>query len=209
MQGKFIAIDGIDGAGKNTQILLIAEYLRDKNIRFQTSREPGGSAVGEKIREIFLDKNLEICPESELFLLFAARFQHLKNLILPAINDGQWIISDRYNDATYAYQGTARGIDEKILQSLEALFPNIYREPDLSIILSPDLNTATARRKLRGNNPDRIEDENQDFFDAVIRGYQQRAEKNSWCKIIAADGTPPEVFAKIKPYLDELVNGHI
>ena len=206
MQGKFIAIDGIDGAGKNTQILLIAEYLRDKNIRFQTSREPGGSELGEKIREIFLDKKLAICRESELFLLFAARFQHLQSLILPTINNGQWIISDRYNDATYAYQGTARGIEEKILQSLEALFPNIYREPDLSIILSPDLNTATTRRKLRGNNPDRIEDENQEFFDAVIRGYEQRAEKNSWCKIIAADGTPPEVFAKIKPYLDELIN---
>ena len=204
MQGKFISIDGIDGAGKNTQIARLSAYLSSKNIAHQTSREPGGCALAERLRDIFTDKNLEIPPESELFLIFAARFAHLEQKIIPSLQKGEWLITDRFNDASYAYQG-AGGIPTPTIAALEELFPTIYRQPDLSLILMPSITTAENRRKNRGEEADRIERKNQDYFQKVSEIYQNRTKTCPWVKLINADGSPDEVFALIKPFIDALI----
>lgn len=176
--GKFITLEGTEGVGKSTNLEYVTDLLRAKNIEVVLTREPGGTPIAELIRELLLAKHEEkMCDLSELLLVFAARAQHLDQVILPALRRGAWVLSDRFTDATYAYQGYGRGLSIKVIQQLETLVQESLR-PDLTILLDIDVETGLQRAKNR-SEPDRIELEKRQFFEAVREGYLELAKKNS------------------------------
>lgn len=203
IRGKFLTIDGSEGAGKTTQLTNIHHYLDAHGIDHLLTREPGGTATGERIRNIFLDKTLTPAAETELLLIFAARKQHLIEVIEPALARGQWVISDRFNDATYAYQGGGRGIPTERIRALETWVMG-KMQPDLSLILIVSPEIAAQRIDQRGGASDRIENEQQAFFDRVRATYTERTNTQPHVKRIDADGSPDVVFAQIHTYLDQL-----
>ena len=119
MHGKFITLEGIDGAGKSTHLAWLAGYIQDRGLKAVVTREPGGTALGEKLRALLLDKNEAMHLETEALLMFAARREHLDKVIAPALAQGEWVLCDRFTDATFAYQGSGRGVDWERLKTLE------------------------------------------------------------------------------------------
>lgn len=204
MNGKFITIDGTEGSGKTTQIQRIATYLQKQGKTVYTTREPGGTAVGEAIRHIFLTPELTPSAETELLLIFAARKQHLEQEILPRLSRGEFVVSDRFNDATYAYQGYGRGIALSRIQQLEQWTQGDF-QPHLSLILTLPASIANARIHQRGQETDRMEAENTEFFQRVADGYQQRANSQAHIFTIDASGEPDDIFAHIQPHLERLL----
>jgi dTMP kinase len=175
LPGLFITLEGIEGVGKSTCLKFISKYLQRKNISFITTREPGGTPFAEEIRNLLLHHHDEpVESNTELLLLFAARAQHLSQVILPALQNGQWVISDRFTEATYAYQGGGRNIPEKKISILENLVQDNFR-PDLILLLDAPV-TKALRRTHRRKQKDRIEQEKENFFRKVRRTYLQRAE---------------------------------
>lgn len=203
MRGKFISIDGSEGGGKSTQIVHICRYLREQGKSVYATREPGGTAVGEHIRQIFLDPNLKPTAYTELLLIFAARRQHLETEILPRLANGEWVVSDRFNDSTYAYQGAGRGIDIAHIRQVEQLIQGDF-QPDLTLIFSLDAATAQLRLQQRQQTPDRLEQEDSDFFARINAAYIERAAEYPHIQPIDASGSPEQVFARIAPHLDRL-----
>ena len=174
---KFITIEGIEGAGESTQIGFIQSYLSSKGIDVLITREPGGTPLSEDIRQLLLRQWTEPMDiMAELLLVFAARAQHLKTVILPALERGQWVLCDRFTDATYAYQGSGRGVSMEAISTLENLVQDDLR-PDLTLILDIDVDAGLKRVGKRGAR-DRFEVEESDFFEAVRRCYLQRANKD-------------------------------
>lgn len=167
----FITVEGIEGSGKSTQANLLRKFLNILGIECIHTREPGGTLVAEKIRKIFLEhNNLEtIKSETELLLMFAARSQHWHNVILPALDSGKYVICERFNDASFAYQGGGRGIDFKYINSLINLV-GCTRKPDLVFLLDLDVELALQRIKSRGSL-DRIEQEQSHFFYKIKNTY--------------------------------------
>lgn len=177
MRGKFITIDGIEGAGKSTHIQLIADFLSNKNIKFIITREPGGTDFGEQIRSILLDENTGVLDaKTELLMLFAARNEHILQKIIPNLEQGVWVISDRFSDSSYAYQGGGRELDFQTIKELERWVLGDFT-PNLSLFLNIDLQTSLDRVNTRGNK-DRFELENNDFFCKVYDGYQRLIKEN-------------------------------
>ncbi|HEB58336.1 MAG TPA: dTMP kinase [Gammaproteobacteria bacterium] len=174
MQGKFITVEGVEGVGKSTNMAFIADYLRGHGVTVVETREPGGTATGEAIRELLLDaRRTDICTDTELLLMFAARAQHLAELIRPALERGQWVLCDRFTDATYAYQGGGRGVPQARIAQLEDWVQGELR-PDLTILL--DLPVEEGLRRAAGRStPDRFEQEKRDFFERVRDAYLQQA----------------------------------
>lgn len=205
-RGKFITIEGGEGAGKSTNIPFIETYLRDKGINLVMTREPGGTPLAERIREILLDKSeTSMSDDTELLLMFAARAQHLAQLIRPALEQGQWVICDRFTDATYAYQGGGRGIDPERIAQLENWVQGSLR-PDLTIIFDLPVEVGMARAGQR-SDPDRFEQENVAFFNRVRQCYLDRANATpERYAIIDASPDLDTVQASIKRVLDELVD---
>jgi len=174
--GKFISIEGQDGAGKTTNIEFICNELADKNIKHITTREPGGTALGESIREILLARSeLEINPMSELLLMFAARAQHLASVIEPALNQGVWVVCDRFTDASFAYQGGGHGIKASIIQNIADIVQQ-GRQPDLTFLLDVDTATGESRVNTRNNEKDRYEKQKVEFKQRVRDVYLQLAK---------------------------------
>ena len=174
MKGKFITLEGIDGAGKSTQLRYIRQYLREANVDFIATREPGGTPVGEALRDLLLDPHTRgIRPQTELMLMFAARMEHLQRKIIPALQAGRSVLSERFTDATYAYQGGGRGLDAKLIEGLETLTQGDLR-PDLVIYLDipPQQGLARANRRAAA---DRFEREDLSFFHRVRQAYLRRA----------------------------------
>lgn len=204
MNGKLITLDGTECSGKTTQIANIAHYLQAQGKSVYTTREPGGTAVGEAIRNIFLSPELKPTAETELLLIFAARKQHLEQEILPRLAQGEYVISDRFNDATYAYQGYARNIPLNRIQQLEHWVQQDF-QPQLSLILTLPIDIAEQRLARRGHSKDRMEAENRAFFQRVADGYQARVATQAHVHSIDASGTPDAVFNHIRPYLDQLL----
>ena len=201
-KGLFITIEGIEGVGKSTNIEMIKNYLNEHNIRYILTREPGGTLLAEQIREILLCDQEEVPTGlTELLLIFAARAQHLESRIMPALNAGRWVISDRFTDATYAYQGGGRGLDRNQIATLETLVQGSLR-PDLTIIL--DLDPATGLRRVNGRgNPDRFEREQIEFFDKVRSCYLERAAAEpERCLVIDASRELELVQADLAAGLD-------
>ena len=205
-RGKFITIEGGEGAGKSTNIPFIETYLRDKGINLVMTREPGGTPLAERIREILLDKSeTSMSDDTELLLMFAARAQHLAQLIRPALEQGQWVICDRFTDATYAYQGGGRCIDPERIAQLENWVQGSLR-PDLTIIFDLPVEVGMARAGQR-SDPDRFEQENVAFFNRVRQCYLDRANATpERYAIIDASPDLDTVQASIKRVLDELVD---
>jgi len=174
MTGHFITIEGGEGAGKSTAQTFLAEKLTAQGISVLQTREPGGTPLAEAIRRNLLSVDEEAPVEmAELLLVFAARAQHLAKVIEPALNRGQWVLCDRFTDATYAYQGAGRGLSDELIGKLEALVQG-NRRPDTVILLDMPPEIGLARARARGAL-DRFEQEAQVFFERVREGYLERA----------------------------------
>jgi dTMP kinase len=177
IRGKFITLEGVEGVGKTTNLVFIKDYLEQHNISVVVTREPGGTKLAEKIRQLLLDKKSEaISEQAELLMMFAARAQHIKHVIEPALAQGQWVLCDRFTDATYAYQGGGRGMKISTIKQLEDLVQGSLR-PDLTLLLDAPVEIGMARVRGRGAL-DRFELEKISFFESVRRAYLLQAELN-------------------------------
>lgn len=171
MIGMFITFEGTEGVGKSTQLDLLAAALADMSLEFVRTREPGGTAAGEDMREILLHRNeTPLSDEAELLLMFAARAQHLAEVIRPALAAGKIVLCDRFTDATYAYQGGGRGIAPGRIATLEQWLQGSLR-PHLTLLLDAPVGTGMTRARGRGNGADRFEREQLAFFERVRAAY--------------------------------------
>lgn len=174
MTGVFITVEGIEGVGKTTNMSFVQNFLRSYGVELAVTREPGGTPLAEKIRALLLDHSEEALNEdAELLLVFAARAQHLSQLIKPALEQGSWVLSDRFTDATYAYQGGGRGLSLDMIAQLEQAVQGDLR-PDLTLLLDVPVDIGMARAGKRGEL-DRFEREKQAFFEKVRDTYLARA----------------------------------
>ncbi len=172
--GKFITLEGIEGAGKSTMLNFISEQLQQAGNEVVVTREPGGTRVGEKLREILLDNsNTQLSDDAELLIIFAARAQHLQQVIRPALNAGQYVLCDRFTDASYAYQGGGRNMSTERIRQLED-WAQQGLKPDLTILFDLDVATGLRRAGKRGD-ADRFEQEHVDFFERIRQCYIDRA----------------------------------
>jgi dTMP kinase len=179
--GKFITLEGIDGAGKSTHLLWLENLLEGMGKSTVVTHEPGGTALGERLRSILLDSSQTMHPETEALLMFAARREHLDKLILPALTKGEWVISDRFTDASFAYQGGGRGLSEDKLDGLEHWVQGGF-QPDLTFYFDVTSELGRERLNNRGDgveSVDRFEKEKGEFFDRVRESYLKRARKFS------------------------------
>ena len=175
LQGKFITFEGTEGTGKSTQIQLLQEYLRSQSVKAVVTREPGGTKVGEQVRSLLLESTaVPVDSGTELLLMFAARAQHLEEVIYPALEEGKWVLCDRFTDASYAYQGGGRGIADSEIHKIESVVHEGLK-PDLTILLTCTLRTAMQRVSKRGDK-DRFEREPARFFERVQDAYLRLAE---------------------------------
>ena len=201
--GKFITLEGSEGAGKSTALAAVRGWLDTNHIDAVITREPGGTPLAEKIRELLLDKkNSAMCDDTELLLMFAARAQHLNELIMPSLGDGKWVVCDRFTDATYAYQGGGRNIAMQRIAHLEQWVQGELR-PDLTLLLDLPVEQGLARANQRGDL-DRFEQEQKSFFERVRDVYLQRArEFPQQFRIIDASQNIEEVRQQIHRQLDD------
>ena len=176
MSGKFITFEGIDGAGKSSHVEWLAEVLRQRGLVVQVTREPGGTALGEKLRDLLLNEEMHL--ETETLLMFAARREHLAKVIEPALKRGEWVVCDRFTDATFAYQGGGRGLDRSKLQQLEH-WVHGHLQPDLTLLFDLPLDVARERIALASRVLDRFEQERADFHERVRQVYLDRARHNA------------------------------
>jgi dTMP kinase len=204
-QGKFITLEGIDGAGKSTQLAWIVELLQRAGFTTVVTREPGGTTLGEQLRALLLDKSISMHSETETLLMFAARREHLDKVILPALVQGQWVISDRFTDASFAYQGGGRGLDMDKLTILERWTQGAL-QPDLTLYF--DVPVEVGQQRISQIKAfDRFEKEQADFFQRVRAAYLDRA-KQFPDRIKIIDGSRPltEVKAAVERILMGLLN---
>jgi len=173
MSGRFITLEGIEGVGKSTNLEFVAQWLRDRGERVVITREPGGTPLAERLRNALLESEGQVTPVAELLLMFAARSSHLHDLVEPALARGDWVLCDRFTDATYAYQGGGRQLDPGLIATLERAVQG-QRRPDLTLLLDAAPEATASRRSLRGTE-DRFEREQTDFFRRVRKTYLERA----------------------------------
>lgn len=172
MRGKFITLEGIDGAGKSTHHAWLVEYLKNQGKDVVATREPGGTQLGEKLRALLLSEPMHL--ETETLLMFAARREHLDKLIQPSLDQGKWVVSDRFTDASYAYQGGGRGLARERIQVLERWVQAGF-QPDMTLVFDLPAEVACERLAKTGNAPDRFEQETREFFERVRKAYLRRA----------------------------------
>jgi len=202
---KFITIEGGEGAGKSTNIELIVNTLKDAGKDIVVTREPGGTEIGEKLRNMLLDsENTEMDYRTELLLMFAARAQHIAEVIQPALSAGKWVVCDRFTDATYAYQGAGRGMDIKEIAVLEE-WVQAGLKPDITILLDVPVEIGLQRVELRAEQ-DRFEQEKLKFFDLVREAYlsMAKAEPERF-RVIDAGLELEHVKASIKDVMHEVI----
>ncbi len=193
MKSRFITFEGIDGAGKSSQIAAAVALIESRGLSVVQTREPGGTPLAEKLRALLLHDAMHL--ETEAMLMFAARREHLAAVIEPALAEGRWVVSDRFTDATYAYQVGGRGLDETRFTALEQ-WVHPHLQPDLTLLF--DLDPVEAARRLAGTGeaPDRFEREKADFFERVRNAYLRRAAADpARIRIIDAE-QPPEAIRR-------------
>ncbi len=180
---KFITFEGVDGAGKSTHLNWFAETLRQRGLEVLVTREPGGTLLGERLREILLNQPMH--AETEAMLMFAARLEHIEQVIKPALHRGTWVVSDRFSDASFAYQGGGRGVAIEKLEQLES-WVHADLQPDITLLF--DIPIEVARQRLSNNATlDRFEQERGEFFEKVRHAYLERSKKHgSRFKVIDA-----------------------
>jgi dTMP kinase len=199
VQGKFITLEGVDGAGKSTHLDWIAGRLEAAGRKVVVTREPGGTPLGEELRKLLLAQAMHL--ETETLLMFAARREHLDQVILPALAEGRWVLSDRFTDATFAYQGGGRGLDLGRIESLEN-WVHQGLQPDLTLVFDLSVEEAKRRRLAATAAPDRFEQENLDFFARVRAVYLARAVRYPQrMRLIDASQT----VAEIRQSLEEIL----
>lgn len=203
MRGAFITLEGIEGVGKSTNVAFVAETLRAAGKTVVLTREPGGTALGEKVRHWILhEEHGTLTAEIEILLMFAARAQHLSEVIRPALAAGSWVVCDRFTDATFAYQGRGRGGDVDLIDTLRA---NVQRDldPDLTLLLDAPVSVAFGR--IGERHLDHFERETAQFFERVRAGYLElAAEQPARMRIIDATQPLPEVQRSLQEQLDDL-----
>ena len=204
-QGKFITLEGIDGAGKSTQLAWIIELLQRAGLTAVVTREPGGTPLGEQLRALLLDKSITMHPETEALLMFAARREHLDKVILPALAQGRWVISDRFADASFAYQGGGRGLASDKLAVLEQWTQGAL-QPDLTLYF--DVPVALGQQRVSQiKAADRFEKEQAGFFQRVRATYLDRAGQfPDRIKCIDSSQSLMEVKAAVEQTLKPLLN---
>jgi dTMP kinase len=197
MRGRFITLEGIDGAGKTSHVRWIARFLRSRGIRVKVTREPGGTPAGEKLRRLVLGSRQRLHVETETLLMFAARREHLAKVIRPALERGIWVLCDRFTDATYAYQSGGSGVPWNKVSVLERwVHPGF--QPDLTILF--DIRPAIGRRRVgRKRRRDRFERERKAYYRRVRDGYRRRAAGNTRrIRLLDAGGTRSEVRKRLE-----------
>jgi len=207
LRGKFLSIEGTEGVGKSTNLVFVRDWLQAKGIDVVVTREPGGTPLAEEIRSLLLTKREEPVDETaELLLVFAARAQHIAQVIKPALERGAWVLSDRFTDATYAYQGGGRGLSTNTISQLEILVQQELR-PDLTLILDIHVEQGLKRARERGEL-DRFESEAISFFERVRCVYRERASlfPENYALINAGQDLPA-VQADISATLSKLYGG--
>ncbi|MEK6663380.1 MAG: dTMP kinase [Pseudomonadota bacterium] len=199
--GKFITLEGIDGAGKSTHLSFIAERLRAMGRQVVVTREPGGTPLGEMLRDMVLSQKMHV--ETETLIMFASRREHIDKVIVPALEKGIWVLSDRFTDATFAYQGGGRGIALDRLQALENWVQSGL-QPDLTLLF--DVPLEISRERLSHNmSLDRFEQEKQDFFARVRAAYLDRAAAHRQrIRVINSSRSIAEIQAELTPLLEAL-----
>jgi dTMP kinase len=205
--GKFITFEGIDGSGKSTLITEIKDYLENQKIKVFQSREPGGVPIAEEIRSLLLsDVFIGSAGETEALMMFAARFEHLKNAIIPALEKGEWVLCDRFTDSTFAYQVFGRGIDFSCVEKLSDLVhPNHH--PDLTILLDLDTNISLKRITQKEEKLNRLDDNTDCFQDRVKEGYLKLSQKYpKRIKVVDATQSFDNVLKQTKELLDPLLS---
>ncbi|MCP8687428.1 dTMP kinase [Marinobacterium sedimentorum] len=204
MRGRFITVEGTEGAGKSSNIKYIRSELEARGIDVVLSREPGGTPLAEEIRTLLLSPRDErVCEDAELLLMFAARAQHIAALIKPALARGSWVLCDRFTDATFAYQGGGRGVDVQRIRTLESLVQGALR-PDCTFLLDLPVELGLERARKR-SMPDRFEQEKQAFFERVRASYLQRVEAEpERFAVINAALEMEQVRQQLLPHLDRL-----
>ena len=202
-RGKWLTIEGSEGVGKSTQIKAMAQYLSDNDIPYIKTREPGGTQVAEQLREILISAQEPLHSKTEVLILYAARCQHLNRVILPALEQGRWVLCDRFNDSSFAYQGGGRGlnldeigwVDDWILEGAS---------PDATLIL--DIAPEIGLERIQSKDKDRIESERAVFFERVREVYHQRAKANpERYELIDAGGTVDEVKEKVLRWMSGIL----
>lgn len=202
MRGKFITIEGTEGVGKTTNIQFIQDWMDRKKLTYGCTREPGGTPLAEQLRELLLAPREEsVCNTAELLMVFAARAQHLNQVIEPMLAEGAWVLCDRFTDATYAYQGAGRHMRDDLIRDLELMVQGSL-QPDLTLILDIPVQIGLARASER-STPDRFEQEQVEFFERVRKRYLQIAKDNPQrCVVIDASLTLEGVQAQITQTLE-------
>ena len=199
---KFITFEGIDGAGKSTHIAFVSKYLQDRGIDLVSSREPGGTQLGEKLRKLVLHEPMHL--ETEALLMFASRREHIAQVIAPALARGAWVISDRFTDASFAYQGGGRGMDLAKLDALEQ-WVHPHLQPDLTLLFDVPLDVARARLDAT-RTLDKFEQEKTDFFAATRNEYLRRAAQfPQRFRLVDSTRTIAEIEVEITGILDDLL----
>ena len=193
----FITFEGIDGAGKSTQIEKLTDFLKQSGKEFILTREPGGCDISEKIRNIILDAESDLGALGELFLYFAARAEHIRQVIKPALESGKWVVCDRFADSTFAYQGAGRGLDIYKMKEINS-FAAQGVTPNLTVLLDISVKVSLERRKLRAKFADRLEQNDVFFFENVRNRFLELA-KDEPKRFLIIDGTldENEIYEKI------------
>ncbi len=210
MRGRFITFEGIDGSGKSTQLRLLSGDLRVRGFNVLTTFQPGGTPLGRRLREAFLETEENVHPMAELLLFAADRAQHVNFLIKPALTEGRIVISDRYADATAAYQGAGRGFDEKIINQVIRLATDNLK-PDLTLFFDIPTEKAILRARARTDNEtvknkNRMDQETTDFYDRVRQSYLKIAENEpKRFRIIEASGSIDEVHARVSEVVNKFL----
>lgn len=194
---RLISLEGGEGAGKTSALIAIRELLQSRGHEVVLTREPGGTPLAERIRELLLSPQEEaLAPETELLLMFAARAQHVREVIRPALQRGAFVVSDRFTDSSYAYQADGRGLDRTLVEELERKMVGL--KPGLTLLLDLDVREGRARANGRDLWPDRIESEQDDFFERVREGFRKRASAEpERFRVIDASRSPVEVGAAV------------
>lgn len=195
MRGKFITLEGMDGAGKSTHIPSIIQLLESRGLEVVSTREPGGTTLGEKLRELLLSEAMH--PETETLLMFAARREHIASVIEPALARGAWVLSDRFTDATYAYQSGGRGVSAEKVIALEQWVQGDL-QPDATLLFDVPVEVSVSRLA-SARMPDKFERESAEFFTKIRNAYLQRASENpSRFRVINSNQALEAVQANVK-----------
>ena len=205
MEAKFITLEGIEGSGKTSSIKSITDLLDSKRISYVVTREPGGSSIGSELRSILLDPKTEISSEVELLLMLADRKDHVEKVILPNLETGNWVISDRFMDSSIAYQGGGRKLDKKMIDSFSKNLnlPN----PDLTLLFDVPVEISLSRVKARGEL-DRFEQEELDFHNRIREAYLELAEQNvNRIQIIDSSREIELMLKSVEQIIENLING--